>query len=145
MGEDPKPKAEKQLVFITLQDFQTRMKDIDKLKEFINDISCLYETGEWVIETGGQKNQEDFNVHVHLLVKIAKHVKNHKRDIDTAWRRKFPTSLYDKDFYLLKQWRKSKAMPSYETWIEEKQQYFTQEGKSDEHKNTLDLGLGGTF
>lgn len=136
-------KHDKKMIFITIQDFQTRLKDIEKCKFFIQDISCLYECGSWVIESG--KNQEDFNIHFHLLVKINKHVKNHKRDINVAWKRYFPTDLNDKDYYLMKQWRKSKKMPSYETWIQEKREYFVNETKSDDHKNHVDLGLSGEF
>lgn len=136
-------KKDRKFIFITIQDFKTRLKDIEKCKLFIQDISPLYECGQWVIESG--KNQEDFNIHFHLLVKINKHVKNHKRDINVAWKRYFDTDLNDNDYYLMKQWRKSKKMPSYETWILEKKEYFNNETKSDEHKNVIDLGLSGEF
>lgn len=140
-----KKKIGRQFVFITLQDFQTRMKDLEDMKEFVNDISCLYECGHWVIETGGKENEKDFNIHVHLLVKIAKHVKNHKRDLNIAWERHRDTTLYDKDYYQMKQFRISKKMPSYETWLQEKLDYFDNTKKTKEHQNTVDLGLCGTY
>ena len=61
----------------------------------------MYSEGQWIIETG--KREKDFNVHIHLLVKIRPQVKNHKKVLNTKWQRHFDTNLYDKDYYDIKQ------------------------------------------
>lgn len=137
------PQVRKQ-IFITIQDYQRRMKDIPKLVDFIKNISYMYETGNWVIETGKKEDEASFNVHIHLIVKIKDNIKNHKRDLNAAWRRRFPTDLNDKDFYHVKQWRKSKDMPPYKDWYEERLMYIDNT-KKESHANTIDLELGGKF
>ena len=44
----------------------------------------------------------------------------------------------------MKQWRKSKDMPEYEDWVQEKVDYFDNQKKSL-HGNTFDLNLMGNF
>ncbi len=141
---DKKQKKERQYVFLTIQDFKTRISDLENLKLFIDDIKHLYDDGHWVIETGSREGEEA-NLHIHMLVRIGKHVKNHKRDINVAWKRYFSTDLYDKDYYFMKQWRKSKKMPSYEAWLQEKKEYFVNDLKSEDHRNSTDLECFGTF
>lgn len=133
---------DKKYVFITIQDFKRRINELDQLQQFIKNISYMYESGQWVIETG--KNQDDFNIHIHLLVVISPKVRSHKEVIDRKWQRFFETSLYHKDYYLLKQHRESDKMVPYTEWLQEKQDYFINDLKGS-HKNTIDLGLSGFF
>lgn len=135
---------EKNYVFITLQDFKRRLSDLDKLLLFIKRIGYMYDNGIYVIETGKSEKEEDFNIHIHLLVKIGNHVKNHKEVMNLKWMALFDTNLYDKDYYKLDQHRRSKKMPHYEDWLVEKRDYFVNDLKGT-HKNTIDLGLAGTF
>lgn len=142
--EKPPPK-EHRYVFITIQDKQRRLCDVDKLQAFIKRISYMYlDGGQWVIETGKKTDPADFNVHIHLLVKINKKIKNHKKTLNIKWKQFFDTDLYDKDYYLMKQCRDSKDMVPYWEWLEEKELYFINDMKG-EHKNTVDLGLAGEF
>ena len=104
----------------------------------------MYSEGQWVIESGKAKDAKDFNVHVHLLVKIRPQVKNHKKVMNTKWMKYFDTSLYEKDYYDLKQHRDVEGMPPYEEWLEEKKDYFQNDLKGA-HKNTIDLELSGNF
>lgn len=142
----PKDSKERKFAFITIQDFQRRMCDVDKLKQFMSSISYMYEMGEWVIESGKNPSKDEYNLHIHMLVRIRPQVKNHKKVLDIKWRKHFNTSLYDSDYYLIKQHRDSPAMPSYDEWLAEKRSYFTNtvEGKGS-HINSEDLGLRGVW
>lgn len=146
----PKPKLkiskERKYSFITIQDFQRRLCDVDKLKQFMDSISYMYEMGEWVIESGKNPKKDEYNLHIHMLVKIRPQVKNHKKVLNIKWMKQFNTSLYDSDYYLLKQHRDSPTMPSYDEWLDEKRSYFvnTEQGKGT-HLNTEDLGLRGVW
>jgi hypothetical protein len=124
--------------FITLQNFICRKKDIDKMLLFLKKIDYLYESGEWIIESGKSEN-----IHIHLLVKII-NPKKHKNKLNIEWNKLFNNNITDKDFYKLTQWRNSKGMPSYEQWIIEKLDYFKDETKGS-HGNKEDLGLQGSF
>lgn len=140
----PKLKQERKFVFITIQDFKRRESDIEKLKVFIDRIAYMYDAGFWIIESGKQSKIEDCNFHIHLLVQIKKNIKNHKQVMNAKWTALFDTDLTKKDYYHMKQWRKSKDMPDYADWVQEKRDYFQNEKKS-EHSNTFDLKLTGTF
>lgn len=147
----PKPKKKKsekprKYSFITIQDFQRRMCDIDKLKQFLNSISYMYEMGEWVIESGKNKNKDEYNLHIHMLVKIRPQAKNHKNVLNIKWMTHFNTNLYDHSYYKLIQHRDCESMPPYEEWLKEKRSYFTntEQGKGS-HLNTEDLGLRGVW
>lgn len=135
---------DKKYVFITIQDFKRRLDDLDKIRQFIKNISYMYESGQWVIETGKNKKDTDFNIHIHLLVIIRNNVKNHKDVLNRKWMRFFDTNIYHKDYYLLKQHRESDKMVPYEEWLQEKKDYFINDLKGS-HKNTIDLGLSGFF
>ena len=137
-------KKDKKFVFITLQDFTRRLCDLEKLQRFIKRISYMYDDGFWVIETGKNKDEADFNVHIHMLVKIRNSVKNHKHVMNIKWTNLFNTDLYHEDYYQCKQHRDCDDMPEYMDWVEEKLNYFKQEMKGT-HKNTVDLGLSGRF
>lgn len=139
-----KKSKDKCFVFLTIQDFSRRMTDLEQIQTFIKKINYLYDEGHWVIECGKGENELVFNVHVHMLIKIKTNVKNHKDRINIAWMKYFNTNLYDKDYYLLKQWRKSADMPTYDDWVDEKLTYFNNNLKGN-HENTIDLGLYGTF
>lgn len=132
---------EKKYIFITLQDFQRRLSDLDKLKLFIKRIAYMYDAGFWILEGG---SQDPPNVHLHMLVKVSDHVRNHKQVLAAKWSALFDTNLYDKDYYKINQWRKSPKMPDYEDWYQEKLDYFDQDKKSS-HINKIDIGLRGTF
>ena len=133
---------ESKYVFITIQDFKRRHTEIEKLETFIKRIAYMYDAGFWAIESGKQKRIEDCNYHVHLLVRIKNKIKNHKQVMNAKWTALFDTDLRDKDYYLMKQWRKSKDMPSYEDWVEEKKNYFV--GNKLDHTNSFET-LHGTF
>lgn len=137
-----KKSKDKNFCFLTIQDFTRRMEDLEKLQLFLKRIDYLYDEGHWVIEAG--KNKIEYNVHIHLLIKIKNNVKNHKNRLNISWMKLFNTNLYDADYYLLKQWRKSPDMPEYQDWLDEKLTYFDNNLKGD-HINTIDLGLKGTF
>lgn len=126
-------------VFITIQDFQRRLTDIDLLEQFISKIDYLYHSGSWVIEAG----KTGKNVHLHLLVKIINSDK-HKNKLNIEWRKLFDTNLKDKDYYKLSQHRDVKGMPKYSQWLEEKLDYFDNSKKND-HANSIDLNLQGDF
>lgn len=130
--------------WITIQDFQRRIGDIDKLLTFINKIGYLYESGHWIIEAGKCKDINKSNIHIHMLVKIINE-KNHKKQLCIEWSRLFDTNLRDKDYYKLKQHRDCKGMPSYKQWCDEKLSYFNNDEKVDGHSNCFDLNLRGEF
>ena len=140
----PNVKQERKFVFITIQDFKRRECDIEKLRTFIDRIAYMYDAGFWIIESGKQSKIEDCNFHLHLLVQIKKNIKNHKQVMNAKWTALFDTDLTKKDYYLMRQWRKSKDMPEYEDWLQEKLDYFDNKKKSS-HSNTFDLNLIGTF
>lgn len=136
----PKPKTncEDRFKFITIQDFQRRTEDIDKLLLFIKNISYLYSEGKWIIEQG-----KSINVHVHLLVKLI-NPKTHKKKLSIEWSKLFDTNIYDKDYYKLTQCNGGKGMVPYEQWVQEKLDYFNNDKKGS-HSNIIDLGLSGEF
>lgn len=134
-----KPKKSKKFCFITLQDFKTRVEDIEKLKLFLKRIAYMYEEGYWVIESGSS-----INVHLHMLVKIKDSCKNHKAVLNAKWESLFLRSIATNDYYKLQQHRDCDSMPSYEDWCEEKINYFDNLKKGS-HKNVVDLDQCGTF
>jgi hypothetical protein len=140
----PNKSNERKFVFITIQDFKRRECDIEKLRTFIDRIAYMYDAGFWIIESGKQSKIEDCNFHLHILVQIKKSIKNHKQVMNAKWTALFDTDLTKKDYYLMKQWRKSKDMPEYNDWLQEKLDYFDNKKKSD-HSNTFDLNLVGNF
>lgn len=140
----PNIKQDRKFVFITIQDFKRRECDIEKLKTFIDRIAYMYDAGFWIIESGKQSKIQDCNFHLHLLVQIKKSIKNHKQVLNAKWTALFDTDLTKKDYYQMKQWRKSKDMPEYEDWVQEKVDYFCNKKKSS-HSNTFDLNLIGNF
>lgn len=127
-------------VWITIQDFQRRIEDVDKLETFINRIAYMYNAGFWIIEAG---KSDPPNLHIHMFVKI-KNSKKHKASLNAKWMSLFNTDLSKKDYYLMKQWRSSPDMPSYEDWCQEKLDYFDNEKKGS-HENVIDLNLSGEF
>lgn len=132
---------DKKFVLITIQDFQTRLEDIEKLEQFIKRIAYMYNAGFWVIESG---KADPPNVHIHLFVQI-KNSKKHKAQLNIHWMKLFKTNLQGKnDYYHIKQWRDTPDMPSYDNWCKEKIDYFTNENKGT-HANVVDLNLRGEF
>jgi len=136
----PKEKVERvaQYCFITLQNWKCREEDVDKMLLFLKKIDYLYESGEWIIESGKSKN-----FHIHMMVKIID-PKKHKNKLNVEWNKIFGNNITDKDFYKLTQWRKSKLMPSYEQWCQEKLDYFDNMKKGF-HNNLKDLELQESF
>lgn len=134
-----KSKKSKKFVFVTLQDFQTRNEDIEKLHTFLKRIAYMYDEGYWIIEQGSS-----INVHIHMLVKIKDSCKNHKSVLTAKWEGLFLRSITSNDYYKLQQHKDVDAMPSYEDWLIEKLDYFDNLKKGT-HTNKVDLGLTGTF
>lgn len=141
-----KTKKPKKYCFITIQDFQRRMCDIDKLQLFLKNIGYMYESGEWIIESGKSKDEKNYNLHIHMLVKIKDSAKNHKQVMNIKWMKQFNTSLNDSDYYKMTQHRDCDSMPTYEDWLVEKRSYFVNDvnGKGG-HVNTVDLELRGAW
>ena len=135
-----KKEREPNFVFITIQDYQRRLEDLDKLQIFIKRIEYLYSECHWIIEAG---KSDPPNVHIHLLSKII-NPRKHKQKLNLEWMKLFDTSLYDKDYYKITQWRKSDEMPTYEGWVEEKLIYFD-DTKKGTHQNSVDLGISGSW
>lgn len=127
-------------VFITIQDFERRLSDLDKLNLFISNVKYLYSIGYYCIESG---KADPPNLHIHMLVKII-NPKKHKEKLNREWIKLFNTSLYDKDYYLLKQWRESPLMPSLQQWTQEKLDYFDNEKKGN-HSNSIELNCRGSW
>lgn len=127
--------------FITIQDYQRRLCDIEKLQVFIKRIAYMYEEGHWIIESG---KSDPPNIHIHLLVKI-KNSKKHKASLNAKWMALFNTDLQgDNDYYQLLTHNESPDMPAYPDWFAEKLNYFDNELKGT-HKNLVDLELRGEF
>lgn len=139
--EKKKVKKDRVIKFcwITIQDFQRRMEDIEKLQHFMSKINYLYEDGHWVIESG----KTGKNVHIHMLVKIINE-KKHKQMLCIEWGKLFNSNLRDKDYYKLKQHRDVKGMPSYKQWVDEKLEYMSNDNKGT-HMNSIELNLAGGF
>lgn len=135
---DKKLNKQSNFVFITIQDFKRRLNDLDKLNQFISNIKYLYSEGYYCIESG-----KSVNLHIHMLVKII-NPKKHKEKLNREWIKLFDTSLYDKDYYLLKQWRESEKMPPYEQWVQQKLDYFENEKKGC-HANSIELNCRGSW
>lgn len=127
---------ESKFVFITIQTFEQKYKDLDKYKQFINNIKYLYSEGFICLESGSIA-PPDCNLHLHMLVKIIQ-PKKHKYKLDLEFKKIFNMSIYDKDFYKLKQWNESPLMPPYNQWIMEKKEYFDN-AKKGCHENSIDL------
>lgn len=137
-----KPCRSEKYVFITIQTFQQKLKDLDKYKQFINNIKYLYSEGHFCLESGSVP-PPNCNLHLHMLVKIIQ-PKKHKYKLDLEFRKIFDMSLYDKDYYLLKQWSESPKMPPYDQWVNEKLTYFDDEKKGS-HANSVDLNCRGSW
>jgi len=137
-----KPKKEREIKFcwITLQNFNQRMEDIDKFILFTKKIEYLYHEGYWILEKG---KSDPPNLHLHLLVKII-NPKKHKQQLGIAWNNIFNNNILEKDFYKLCQHRDCKGMPSYENWCQEKLDYMNNDLKGD-HANSDDLGIKGQW
>lgn len=134
--KNKKLNKESKFVFITIQTFQQKYKDLDKYKQFMNNIKYLYSEGFMVLESGSVP-PPDCNLHLHMLVKIIQ-PKKHKYKLDLEFKKIFNMSIYDKDFYKLKQWNESPLMPPYEQWVMEKKDYFDN-AKKGCHGNSIDL------
>lgn len=137
-----KPKVERNIkyCFITLQNFQQRLSDLDKFQLFIQKIDYLYHEGHWIVEAG---KADPPNVHIHMLVKII-NPRKHKNMLGIHWGKIFDNNILIKDFYKLKQHRDVKGMPDYPEWCQEKIDYFKNENKGS-HENSIDLNLSGVF
>ncbi len=138
MKEKKKKKLNKEskFVFITIQTFKQKYNDLDKYKQFMKNIKYLYSEGFMVLESGSVE-PPDCNLHLHLLVKIIQ-PKKHKFKLDLEFKKMFNMSIYDKDFYKLKQWNESPLMPPYDQWLKEKIDYFDNSKKGC-HGNSIEL------
>lgn len=133
---------DKKFVFITIQDFQRRITDLEKLKQFLNKIEYIFEECHYCVESG-KVPLPDSNLHIHLLAKY-RNSKKGKNQLCIEWSKLFNTDLRDKDFFQLRQHRNSPDMPKYEDWIQEKLDYFDQEKKGN-HENVIDLDVRGSW
>lgn len=138
--DSKKIKGENKFVFITIQDFQRRLTELDKFTLFFKRIGYLYEDGQYCLEAGKVEPPLS-NLHVHMLVKI-KNSRNHKSKLRLEWLKLFDTDLNQKDYYKLQQHRDTAEMPPYDQWLQEKLDYFDQE-KKGEHSNSIDLNIRG--
>ena len=129
----------KKAIFLTLQDFKRRPDDFSSMKKFINNITYLFKDYIWIIESG---KSEPLNLHIHILGIIDN--KNVKRAINVEYKKIFKSSIVEKDYYHMKQWRKSDKMPPYEQWLQEKVDYFDNNLKG-EHENLVDYTKTGGF
>jgi hypothetical protein len=109
------------------------------MKKFINNILYLFKDYCWIIESG---KSEPLNLHIHILAIINN--KNVKRAINVEYKKIFKSSIVEKDYYHMKQWRKSERMPPYEQWLQEKIDYFDNNLKG-EHENLVDYTQTGGF
>lgn len=139
---EKKLNKESKFVFITIQTFQQHLKDLEKYKTFINNIKYLYSEGFWCLESGSVPG-ENCNLHLHMLVKIIQ-PRKHKHKLDLEFKKIFNMSIYDKDFYCLKQHNNSPKMPPYDQWVKEKKDYFDNEKKGN-HSNSIELNCRGEW
>lgn len=137
-----KIKDKSKFVFITIQDFQRRLTELDKFTLFFKRIDYLYEEGTYCLEAG-KVPIPNCNLHIHMLVRI-KNSRCHKAKLRLEWLKLFNTDISEKDFYNIKQHRNCDGMPPYSQWIEQKLEYFDQE-KKGEHSNVIDLNIRGIF
>ena len=135
-----KKEREPNFCFLTIQDFQRRIEDLDKIQIFISNIKYLYSECYYIVEAG---KSDPPNVHLHFLAKII-NPRKHKQKINLEWTKLFDTNLYDNDYYKLTQWRKSELMPDYDQWVKEKLEYFDNTKKGT-HQNSIDLGISGSW
>lgn len=125
---------DKKYVFITLQNFQLRHKDIEKMELFLKRIKYLYlDDGFAVIESGSNKILEDCNYHFHLFVKI-KDNNRHKSKLKLEFMKLFNMDIGIEDYYKLQTWNESDKMPPYDQWVTEKIEYMN---KGTDVKNTF--------
>lgn len=137
-----KSSSESKLFFLTIQDFQRRLPELDKLKHFIKKCEHIFETCIWCIESGSVEPPNS-NLHIHMLARYHNSKKG-KNMLCIQWSKLFNTNLRDSDFFHLKQHRDAKGMPSYKDWLQEKLDYFEDEKKGS-HQNALDLGSRGAW
>ena len=132
----------RKFIFLTIQDFQRDMGDLDNYIKFAKNIEYLCEDSLWVIESGKDVNKP--NLHYHALIRIKECFSKHfKRKVCMEFKKKFGADISQKDYYCVKQWNKSEKMPPYEQWCEEKRDYLDNTIKGD-HTNCHDLAsLGG--
>lgn len=125
--------TDQRYVFLTLQNFQLRHKDVEKMELFINKIKYLYKEGLSVIESGSQTIQDDCNYHIHIFAMI-KNNKQHKQKIKLEFIKLFNQDITIKDYYKLQTWNSSESMPPYKQWFDEKMDYMR---KGTTLKNTF--------
>lgn len=128
------------LFFLTIQDFKRRIPELEKLKHFVKQCEHIFAECYWCIESGSVA-PPDSNLHIHMLARYHNSKKG-KNQLCIQWSKLFDTNLRDSDFFHLKQWRESPAMPTYSDWVKEKIEYFDDERKGS-HQNALDLGARG--
>lgn len=129
-------------VWITIQTFKQKLNDLDKYKQFIKNIKYLYSEGYYCLESGSVP-PPNCNLHLHMLVKIIQ-PKKHKYKLDIEFKKIFNMSIYDKDYYCLKQHIDSPKMVPYDQWIQEKLDYMDDEKKGN-HNNSIDLNCRGDW
>lgn len=137
-----KKSGDPKLFFLTIQDFKRRLPDLDKMIHFLKKCEHIFESCIWCIESGSVE-PPNCNLHIHMLARY-NNSKKGKNMLCIQWSKLFDTNLRDSDFFLLKQHRDAKGMPSYKDWLQEKLDYFEDEKKGS-HQNALDLGARGQW
>lgn len=122
--------------WLTLQDFQVPMAELDKYILFCKNIRYLFKNMLYVIETG--KHSDNPNIHVHILGNY-NDPKHGKRNIKTEYMKLFSRDITAKDYFLMKQWRKCSAMPPYDQWLQEKTLYLVDNENKGTHANFMCL------
>ena len=118
-------------------------ENIAKLINFCKYTEYLYDGVEWVVESGKDPNKP--HLHIHLLGQC-KNSKKFKANLRAKWDQLCGFNFrWTSDDYLLKQWRKSDDMPSYEDWLDEKLKYMDN-GYKGTHANfeVIQGARGGT-
>ncbi len=144
-----KPKKNKKCFFLTIQDFKRTLSDFEDMVKFMKNSRYLFTDLLYVIESG--KNEDDPHLHVHLLGNYV-NPKKGKSKVCLEYKKIFNSNLNEKDYWDLRQWNKSKEMPPYSQWLEEKVDYILDNNKKGTHANFVDLstrpggrGAGGVL
>lgn len=110
-------------MYLTLQNFQLRHHDVEKMELFLKRIKYLYSEGCAVIESGSNKEIEKCNYHFHIFAKI-KNNNTHKAKLKLEFLKLFHMDIGTKDYYKLQTWNECPSMPPYTQWCEEKLEYM---------------------
>ena len=100
-------------MFLTLQNFQLRHNDIEKMELFLKRISYLYIKGIGVIESGSNLEIDKCNYHFHIFAQI-KDNNRHKQKLKLEFIKLFNMDITKKDYYKLSTHSECESMPPYQ-------------------------------